>query len=134
MHGFDSFQGLPEAWGKNPRGAYSTGGELPAVPDNVRLHAGWYVDTLPRFVADHDGPVRFLHVDCDLYSSTKTVFDTLAERIVPGTVIVFDEYFCTARWREDEHRALQEAVERNSWSHRYLAFNLWSKQAAVLIT
>jgi len=27
------------------------------------------------------------------YSSTKTVFDTLADRIVPGTVIVFDEFF-----------------------------------------
>ncbi len=30
----------------------------------------------------------------DLYSYTKTVRNGLADRIVPGTIIQFDEFFC----------------------------------------
>jgi len=134
IHGFDSFEGLPEAWGLNQAGAYSTGGVRPKVADNVRLHAGWFEDSLPEFTRSHPGPVRFMNVDCDLYSSTRTVLDHLADRIVPGTVIAFDEYLCTARWREDEHRAFQEVVQHNGWRYRYLAHNLFSKQSAVIMT
>ena len=47
MHGFDSFQGLPEAWSAHEgAGAYSTAGRMPRAGDNVRLHAGWFEDTM----------------------------------------------------------------------------------------
>lgn len=134
IHGFDSFEGLPEAWGPNQAGAYSTGGRRPEVAANVELHAGWFEDSLPPFTRDHAGPVRFMNVDCDLYSSTKTIFTQLADRIQPGSVIVFDEYLCTARWREDEYRAFQEAVAANGWNYRYLAHNIFSKQSVAIIT
>ena len=133
VHGFDSFEGLPEAWDQFEAGVYSTGGQLPEVASNVRLHAGWFSDTLPAFVKEHAGPVRFMNVDCDIYSSTKTIFDLLADRIVPGTIIVFDEYLINPTWRDDEYKAFQEAVERHSWKYEYIAFNLFSKQAAVKI-
>ena len=133
VHGFDSFEGLPEAWDHFEAGVYSTGGRLPDVASNVRLHAGWFSDTLPAFVNEHAGPVRFMNIDCDIYSSTKTIFELLADRIVPGTVIVFDEYLINPTWRDDEYKAFQEAVERHSWKYEYLAFNLFSKQAAVKI-
>ena len=133
VHGFDSFQGLPEDWEGLQSGAYTTGGKMPDVAPNVRLHAGWFDNTLPQFAAEHPGPVRFMNVDCDLYSSTKTIFEHLADRIVPGTVIVFDEYFMNPHWREDEYKAFQEAVRENSWRYEYIAFNLFSKQAAVRI-
>ena len=133
VHGFDSFQGLPEDWGEIRAGAYTTGGRLPEVADNVRLHAGWFEDSLPRFLAEHPGPVAFMNVDCDLYSSTKTIFDHLAPRIVPGSVIVFDEYLCTGQWREDEYRAFQEAVAAHGWRYEYGAFNLFAKQATVVM-
>jgi tetratricopeptide (TPR) repeat protein len=133
VHGFDSFEGIPEAWHGEPRGSYSTGGALPAVPENVTLHAGWFDDTLPEFLGGHAGPVRFVNVDCDLYSSTKTVLDLLAGRIVPGTVIVFDEYIGNEHWREDEFRAFQEAAARLGWNYEYLCFSLFTKQAVVRI-
>jgi len=134
VHGFDSFEGLPEDWGPNKAGAYSTGGRRPEVAANVELHAGWFEDSLPGFVRNHPGAVRFMNVDCDLYSSTQTVFAHLADRIRPGSVIVFDEYLCTARWRADEYRAFQEAVAANAWRYRYLAHNIFSKQSVVLLT
>ena len=133
VHGFDSFEGLPETWGKRPVGTYTTRGYLPDVAANVELHAGWFANTLPRFVAEHPGPVKFINVDCDIYSSTSTIFDHLDDRIGAGSVIVFDEYICNPDWREDEYRAFQEAVQRYSWRYEYLAFNFHSRQTAVRI-
>jgi tetratricopeptide (TPR) repeat protein len=133
VHGFDSFAGLPETWHALPEGSYSTGGEVPEVPPNVRLHVGLFADSLPRFLEEYSGPVRFMNVDCDLYSSTKAVLELLAARIVPGTVMIFDEYLCNRHWREDEFKAFQEAVVRFGWRYDYLAFGLLSRQAIVRI-
>lgn len=133
VHGFDSFQGLPEDWHAEPRGSYSTGGALPGMPDNVTLHAGWFEETLPAFLARHPGAVRFMNIDCDLYSSTRSVLGLLADRIIAGTVIVFDEYLLHQQWREDEFRAFQETVASKGWRYEYLCFGLTSKQAVVRI-
>jgi tetratricopeptide (TPR) repeat protein len=135
VYGFDSFEGLPEAWGQHAAGAYSVGGRLPDVRANVDLRAGWFEDTLPDFAAERpaEEAVALVNVDCDIYSSTKTALDALADRITDGTVLVFDEYFATASWREDEHRALMEAAASYGWTPRYLAFNGFSKQAVVRI-
>jgi tetratricopeptide (TPR) repeat protein len=133
VHGFDSFQGLPDAWDGVEPGLYATSGRLPQVAANARLHVGLFADTLPGFAAEHPGPIRFMNVDCDIYSSTKTIFDHLAKRIVSGTVIVFDEYLMNLNWRQDEFKAFQEAVRDHGWKYEYLAFNLFTKQAVVRI-
>lgn len=133
VHGFDSFEGLPEEWHHEPKGSYTTKGKIPEVPKSVTLHAGWFADTLPVFLAAHEGPVRLVNIDCDIYSSTKTVLDALAPRVVPGTVIIFDEYIGNEHWREDEFKAFQEAVARYGWSYEYLSFSFFTKQVTVLI-
>jgi tetratricopeptide (TPR) repeat protein len=133
VHGFDSFQGLPESWHREAKGSYSTQGVIPSVPQNVILHDGWFEETLPRFVQQHPEPVRFMNIDCDLYSSTKTVLEIFAKQIVPGTVIVFDEYIWNEHWREDEFKAFQEAVLNHGWKYEYLCFSLMTKQVVVRI-
>lgn len=52
--------------------------------------------------------VSFVHIDCDLYSSTKTVFEHLAPAIRIGTVIVFDEFCGYEGWEMHEARAWTE--------------------------
>jgi len=133
VHGFDSFEGLPEAWHHEQKGSYTTKGVMPQVPDNVLLHKGWFEDTLPEFVKTHVEPVRFMNIDCDLYSATKTILDNLAAQVVPGTVIVFDEYIGNEHWRKDEYKAFQEAVSAYGWRYEYLAFSLFTKQVVVRI-
>jgi hypothetical protein len=132
VHGFDSFEGLPEDWpGRHEaKGHYSTEGQLPSVPGNVDLHKGGFAETLPAFLARESGGVALLHVDCDLYGSTRTVLDQLAPRIGPGTVIVFDEYFNFIGWRNQEFKAFQEFVTATGVSYRYLA---WGYQQAVVL-
>ncbi len=67
VHGFDALEGLPEAWFANqPKGTFGSDRRLPEVRENVALHIGWFKDTLPEFVAKNEGPVAFLHIDCDL--------------------------------------------------------------------
>jgi tetratricopeptide (TPR) repeat protein len=133
VHGFDSFEGLPEHWHREPKGSYSTKGQLPQVPANVALHVGMFENTLPLFLANHPERVRFVNIDCDIYSSTKTVLDLLAHRIGPGAVIVFDEYIGNEFWRQDEFKAFQEAVAGYGWTYEYLCFSLATKQVAVRI-
>jgi tetratricopeptide (TPR) repeat protein len=133
IHGFDSFQGLPESWHNEPKGSYSTHGVIPIVPENVRLYAGWFEDTLPAFLKEHRAPARLINIDCDVYSSTKTVLDYLAERIIEGTVIIFDEYLGNENWREDEFKAFQEAVDEYGWCYEYLGFSFFTKQVVVRI-
>jgi Methyltransferase domain len=133
VHGFDSFEGLPEAWsGFNlGKGAFDLRGRLPRVPKNVRLYRGWFEDSLPAWLSANPGPVAFVHVDCDLYSGARTVLSLLADRIVPGTVIVFDEYFNFPNWEQHEYKAFQEFAAEHSVTYRYLAFA--RQQVAVRI-
>ena len=134
IHGFDSFEGLPEVWHHEPKGSYTTKGVVPEVPSNVTLHAGWFEDTLPKFLETNKDTVRFINIDCDIYSSTVTILENLAPRIIVGSVIVFDEYIGNEKWREDEYKAFQEAVRKYGWTYEYIAFSVFTKQVAVIIT
>lgn len=132
LHGFDSFEGLPEDWGPMlPKGAFKQ--EIPDVISNIRLHKGWFSDSIPPFLSEHKGNADFLHIDCDLYSSTKTVLDLFASRIRRGTVICFDEYFNYAGWQDGEFRAFDELVKRDSLKFEYLGYNNRGTQLAVQI-
>jgi len=133
IHGFDSFEGLPEAWsGFNLGGkAFDREGRLPRVPDNVVLHRGYFDASLPKWLDEHPGPIAFMHLDCDLYSSTKTILKLTAPRLVPGTVILFDEYFNFPNWEQHEFKAFQEFVAEHRVKYTYLAFA--RQQAAVRI-
>ncbi len=120
MYGFDSFKGLPEDWVLgNVKGSFKC--DIPQVRNNVELVIGMFEDTLPSFVKAHSEPVSFMHVDCDLYSSTKTVFKYLGGQIVPGTIIMFDEYIGFPEWREHEYRAFQEFVAESGRAYEYLS-------------
>jgi hypothetical protein len=68
------------------------------------------------FAKQHSGPFAFAHLDADLYSSTKTVFDHLGDWFVPGTIVVFDEYFGYYGWQHHEHKAFQEFLAQSGLS------------------
>lgn len=132
VYGFDSFEGLPEDW-RPGFGAGTFAQAPPAVPKNVELVVGWFNATLPGFVAAHPGPVALLHVDCDLYSSTVTILEALADRIVPGTVIVFDEFLNYPGWPQHEVRAWNEFVARTGIKYRYAGCVPSHQQVMVVI-
>ncbi|WP_165374161.1 MULTISPECIES: class I SAM-dependent methyltransferase [Sorangium] len=93
VFGFDSFEGFPEAWGIISKEASKQffSRRPPEVRKNVTLVEGWFDRTLPEFLKEHPQQCSLVHIDCDLYVSTATVLESLRSRIVPGTVLVFDE-------------------------------------------
>ncbi|HYI49057.1 MAG TPA: TylF/MycF/NovP-related O-methyltransferase [Allosphingosinicella sp.] len=124
VFGFDSFEGLREDWsGSNAavRGFFDRKGRLPRVRPNVRLLKGWFQDTLRPFLAERTEKVSFANLDADTYESTAYVLDELSDRIVEGTILIFDEYFGYAGWKQNEYRAWQEFVARKSVTYTYLA-------------
>ncbi|NQV86878.1 MAG: class I SAM-dependent methyltransferase, partial [Woeseiaceae bacterium] len=132
VHGFDSFEGIQEHWNGNPIGAFAQK-KMPKVPANVEFHVGYFDATLPAFLESHPEPIAFLHVDCDLYSSTVTLFDLLGTRLQPGSIILFDEYYNFHRWQQHEFKAFQEFVAKSGMTYEYIAYSVTGQQAAVRV-
>lgn len=132
VFGFDSFKGLPEDWRPGfPAGAF--GGSIPAVPPNVELIIGDFKNTLPKFKREHVDPVSFIHIDCDLYSSTKAILDLLAPVFHSYCVLVFDEYFNYPGWKHHEHRAFEEFKASNDVNIKYEGFVPDHQQLCVIV-
>ncbi len=60
---------------------------MPVDQNDVRLVKGLYEDTLRP-----EGPVALAHIDCDWYESVKVCLDRIVPRVVPGGVLVIDDY------------------------------------------
>ena len=136
IHGFDTFTGLPVAWGDEPAGAYSTGGVVPNMEGDVYFHKGLFKDTISPFLAEsgNDACLAYANIDCDLYTSTLDILEAMHGRIIAGTVLIFDEYICHPSWRQDEFRAWRECCKRFGWKYEYLGFSLSTKQVVVQVT
>jgi methyltransferase family protein len=120
LHGFDSFEGLPENWHLNaPKGAYRA--VVPQFDDSrITLHPGWFHETLPRFDApDHDRLV--IHLDADLYSSTKCALDGVAHLMRPGSIVLFGEFHD----RLHELKAFTEFLEETGMRFQFLGSALY---------
>lgn len=112
IYGFDSFDGLPEDWIGDHKKGHFTMDAPPAVSDNVELLIGWFDETLPKFVEEHEiDKISFINMDCDLYSSTKTVFKYLGPYIKPGTYIYFDEFLLKKDMKRNEGVAFAEFLD-----------------------
>jgi len=137
LHLFDSFIGLPSSatcdidnssphvvssiWREGACHGMSATEMLEhvgAIVDSSRvfIHEGWFADTLPQISDD----IRFalVHIDCDLYQSTRDVLDGLfgQQRISEGTMILFDDWNC--------NRASNSFGERRAWAEAVRKFNI----------
>lgn len=131
--GFDSFGGLPETWRTGFTAGTFARTDPPQVP-GADIVVGLFEDTLPPFLENRAGTVSFLHLDADLYSSTDVVLRALTGLIVPGTVIVFDEFFNYQGWQDHEKRAWDEFVARTGVTFEYLTYTANNEQVALKIT
>jgi O-methyltransferase len=108
---FDSFEGMPatEPIDGSKALAWETQGD-PATNDatatlrevedarrrlgllNTRPVKGWFEDTLAT-TKDDIGPIALLRIDCDWHASVTTCLAELYERVVPGGVVIVDDYY-----------------------------------------
>lgn len=146
VFGFDSFEGLPEDWNisyqekfnKHKKGYFSLE-SLPTVHSNVSLVKGFFDKSLkPWLATENITNIKFLHIDSDLYSSAKFVLATLNNFIIPGTIIVFDEFYPWGRkryetWADHEYKALQEWIDEFGREFTVISRN-HHQQCAIKIT
>lgn len=96
--GFDTFEGLPELWrridDRMQRSAFDTGGTVPQIADSrVDFVKGLFQDTLGPFLGSFTPRSRLvMHCDADLYSSTLFALAKCDEILVPGSIVIFDEF------------------------------------------
>lgn len=96
--GFDTFEGLPEDWKVFtqvlPKGSYSAGGKIPEINDpRVKFIKGLFQTSLPEFLKSFSANNRLIiNCDADLYTSTLYVLANLNYIIIPGTIVILDEF------------------------------------------
>lgn len=135
IYGFDTFEGLPDIWRTGrPAGSYNSGDiDWLTFEKNCKLYKGLCADTLPGFKQEELGNAKLIHIDCDLYQGAKDTLTILNDRIVRGTVILFDEYFNYPDWQLHEFKAFQEFISETGKKYDYLAFNQRAEGVAVII-
>jgi hypothetical protein len=117
LHGFDSFEGLPETAGPWVKGEFSVAGQIPVSKDpRVRFFKGWFDAVLPGYaVPRHD--VLVMNIDADLYSSTIYVLRQMRPHIRKGAFLYFDEI----HYADHEQRAFDEFVKETGLKFRCCA-------------
>lgn len=134
VYGFDVFTGLPETWRVGyDKGHFDTTGMTLHFAENCKLYKGLFSETLPIFKKEVAIEAKLIHIDSDLYSSALDVLYSLSERIVPGTIIVFDEFVNLHGWENGEVKAWQEFVKANDVKFEYIAWNVVGEEVAVKI-
>ena len=146
---FDSFQGLPPAEGDNDVHPEWVAGSMAIsvekfhdtcdandIPrDAYTVVPGFYEDTLKDTTLDAQlSNIALAYIDCDLYSSTRTVLEFLMPRLKHGMIIAFDDYFCwSATHVSGERQAMLEFFHNNpDWELvPYMPFS-WGGQSFVV--
>ena len=121
IHLFDSFQGLPEPSAKDYSQSFADNfriaeedcrGRMEPIDmcvakqsdvedclfrkvgypqEYVRIHVGWFRDTIPA-IAPQIGPIAILRLDGDFYESTWVALEGLYPHVVPGGLVVIDDW------------------------------------------
>ncbi|MEJ2612295.1 MAG: TylF/MycF/NovP-related O-methyltransferase [Candidatus Thiodiazotropha sp.] len=133
--GFDTFEGLPEDWVEFSRTVkketFTTEGHMPSVNDDrVSFVKGLFQDSLPGFLKTFKPDKQLvIHNDSDLYSATLYVLTYMNNYLVPGTIIIFDEFYSVL----DEFRALQDYTSAYMREYEVIAATSDHVQVAVRI-
>ena len=95
LHLFDTFRGTPvhvpgldHHKVDNEFEALDTPGLILAHLPTAKVHVGIYPATHPEDLGD----VAFIHCDCDQYDSYRGVIDRMWPCVVPGGILLFDDY------------------------------------------
>jgi hypothetical protein len=134
--GLDSFQGLPPLsaqdstsqhlmpfWREGTvRGDSADGVRRSLVArgmpsQQLTLIPGYYEDTLPtldsKLFAAH-GPCHVCLIDCDLYSSSRTVLQFIEPLLTTGTWLLLDDYWCyRGSPNHGQRRAFDEWIQQS---------------------
>jgi hypothetical protein len=104
--------------------------------DNMNIHKKYILiegdveETLPEFVKNNPGfRIALLYIDCDLDKPTYYSLKYLWDRVLPGGIIIFDEY---------EHHSFSESVgvdrflKENNITYNIISTNFMAPTAYII--
>ena len=126
---FDSFKGLPETT-ESEDGFFKTGDFSTSKKnfinilkkktglkiDDCNIVEGFYSSSLTADIQSKMPKIGLLHVDVDLYSSTKDLLKFVKPLLVNGSLILFDDWYCftpNIKSSSGEQKAVKEFLEIN---------------------
>jgi len=156
--GFDSFDGLPDSnnhprWKKNMFGINHSYHPIINIGDKItpdviydlfkkcnlpkpNIEVGDFSYTIKNTIGSVYNKAALIHIDCDLYESTKTVLFGIESIIQEGTILLFDDWF-NFKGNKDkgEQKAFYEFFEKNSkWSYvEYKTYATFGKSFIISI-
>jgi len=152
LHLFDSFMGLPVSqeldkhsyefatgvWGEGNMNVtegldsyiHKKLGKI-LSPERVHIIKGFFEESLDSYFKNKKAKAKIVHLDCDLYSSSKYVLDFLFrnEIIQDGTILIFDDWMTSlGNPNLGQRKAASEILERfPHWSiEKYLNYGIGS--------
>ena len=98
---------------------------MPEVNNNVILIKGWFNNTVENFIKNKNKKVSFIHIDCDIYSSTKCIFDALKNYMDKDCIIIFDELVNYPGFdgEKGELKAFYEFITENKVDYEWIGMN-----------
>jgi O-methyltransferase len=135
---YDSFEGLPEA--KEIDGtaaiAWQNDKDSPGYFNNCKaemdfaekamvvsgaqkyfINKGWFSETLPHF--DKNRKIAILRLDGDWYDSTMDCLTNLYDNVIPGGIIIMDDYYA---W-DGCARAVHDFLSKRNLPDRIMQWN-----------
>lgn len=133
---YDSFEGLPPAQEIDGNAAieYQQNTDAPEYLDNcaasedfarkamvlsgatnVTITKGWFNETLPHYAG---GEIAILRLDGDWYDSTMDCLNNLYKHLIPGGIIIIDDYYA---W-DGCARAIHDFLSKNQYPVRIHQF------------
>ena len=137
VFGLDSFEGFPEPtefdnsfrkplkgeWSKSPSGKYQYNKEFireifnnaSVTQENLELIKGFFEESVFN-LKDKNLKIGILHLDGDLYESTKVPLKHLSDSVVKGGFIIFDDFILNTKEKDafpGSRKAFKEFFEKN---------------------
>ena len=133
LYAFDSFEGLREDWlGRHvAKGHFNLNKKIPKLKSNIEPIVGFVQDTLDDFLKKHNPKINFVHLDMDTYPSTKYALERLKPFLNKDAIIIFDELYNYAGWKDGEYKALKEVFKDDEYIFK--AFNVLGGQVVIQI-
>ena len=94
FYGFDTFEGLPEAFGPFGKGSMAVALESLNINDTrASFYKGLFQDTLVPFLEQYKSErKKLIHLDADLFSATLFSLSQLYRYLNDGDILLFDEF------------------------------------------
>ncbi len=123
-YGFDSFEGMPKSKyiTRYRKGTLLTGKKrMPKFNcKSVHIIKGWFNDTLKSDEKYFD-KIAFIHLDADIYESTKTALEYCHPYFQEGTIAQFDEiHGVKSNTRMHEFKAFSEYIKKYNVEYEIL--------------